>query len=120
MEQKHDLSATNSPVSTSENTGVWIYNTTSRQLDFKNDFFTILGLIRLGMRFASLDELRTIILADDKKAFDEAFNEASSGRKSSVTYRCRQFGGSQVQLESTFVPCDSGVVAYTVNRNKIQ
>ena len=123
MEHNYNLSVINEllPVLTSGNTGVWVYNTTSKQLDFKNDFFNILSLTRLGIEFSSIDELLTLLHADDVKAFNEAFAAALAGKNRSVTYRCRKSEDADMaQLETTLMPCAEGVVACTVNKNMQQ
>ena len=121
MEHKHNLSVINEllPVLTSGNTGVWVCNTASGKLDFKNDFFNILGLTRSGVNFSSLDELRTLLHADDIQAFDEAFAAASAGENRTVTYRCN-FEGGEALMESTLMPCGDGVVSCTVNKSMMQ
>jgi len=104
------------PVLTSGNTGVWIYDTSSGALDFKNDFFEILGFTHWGVKFSSLDELRALIHADDLPTFEQAFADAIAGKNTSVTYRCC-IGSRQMQLESLLTPCNNGVVACTLNKD---
>lgn len=108
------------PVMTSGNTGVWVCNTSSGQLDFKNDFFNLLDLTRMKIEFSSLDELRTQLHADDLQTFDEAFAEAFAGKCTTVIYGCRNSEGDTVQLESTLMPCMDGIVACTVNKKRLQ
>ena len=104
------------PVLTSGNTGVWIYDAPSGLLDFKNDFFEILGLRHWEIIFSSLDELRTFIHADDLPDFEQAFDAALAGKSTSATYRCC-IGSRQIKLESTLMPCGNGVVACTLNKD---
>ena len=102
------------PVLTSGNTGVWVCDTSSGQIEFKNDFFDILGLS--DARFSSLDELRAVIHSDDLPAFEQAFVEASTGKSTTVSYRCCLETG-QMQIESKLMPCGNGVVACTRNKD---
>ena len=108
------------PVLTSGYTGVWVCDTASGRLDFKNDFFNLLDLVRINVEFFSLDELRTHLHPDDLQAFNEAFAAVSAGKNTSVIYRCRNSEGDVVQLESTLMPCANSVVACTVNRKRMQ
>ena len=116
MEQNKSFINELLPVLTSGNTGVWIYDTASGQLDFKNDFFEILGLARWSIKFSTLDELRSLIHADDQLVFDEAFAAASAGKKKSVLYRCC-VGLKKMPLESLLMPCENGVIACTLNKD---
>ena len=101
------------PILTNGNTGVWVCDK-SGQLDFKNDFFNILGLKRLGIEFSSLDELWSLISTDDLQAFVDAFGAATTGESISVTYHCCNYEGKQqVQLESKLMTCDNVIVACT-------
>ena len=102
------------PVLTSGNTGVWVCDATSGQIDFRNDFFEILDLT--GVKFSSLNELRTIIHADDLPDFNQAFADASSGKNTTVAYRyC--FEGKEIQMESTLMFCGENIVACTKNKD---
>ena len=104
------------PVLTSGNTGVWVCEPSAGVMDFKNDFFGILGLTRWGINFSSLDELRALIHADDLPIFEQAFAAASAGKTASATYRCCA-GGKQMPLASSLIPCDNGVFACTLNKD---
>jgi len=102
------------PVLTSGNTAVWVCNTATGQIEFKNDFFGILGLANCEVKPLSLSELHRFVHADDIQKFKQAFAEASSGKSATVAYRyC--FGNKQIHLESKFLPCVGGVVACTKN-----
>ena len=118
MEHKHKLSVINDllPVLTDGKTGVWVCDTSTGVLDFKNDFFELLGFTQRGVQFSSLDELRTFIHVDDLPAFNQTFSAASAGKNTSVIYRCCQ-EDKQMQLESSFMPCDNGVIACTLNKD---
>jgi len=113
-----DISVINEllPFLTSGNTGVWVCDMSTGKLDFKNDFFEILGLSRWNINFSSLDELRALINASDLPVFEEAFAAASSGKNASATYRCC-VGNKQMPLESSLMPCGNGVVACTLNKD---
>ena len=118
MEHKHSLSVINEllPVLTDGKTGVWVCDTSTGVLDFKNDFLELLGFTQRGVRFSSLDELRTFIHVDDLPAFNQAFSAASAGKNTSVIYRCCH-EDKLMQLESSLMPCDNGVVACTLNKD---
>ena len=100
------------PVLTSGNTGVWVGDTSSGKIDFKNDFFGLLGVTHSEIRFSSFDELRTLIHTDDLSAFEQAFADASAGKSTTVAYRC-QCEDKQMQIESKLMPCGNGVIAFT-------
>ena len=116
MEQNLSIINDLIPVLTSGDTGVWVCDTSSGQFDFKNDFFSILGLTRLGVKFSSLDELRAVIHADDLPDFELAFADASAGKKTTVTYRCCS-EDQQMQVESRIMSCGNGVIACTRNKD---
>ena len=120
MEQNLSIINELLPVLTSGNTGVWFCDTTSGKLDFKNDFFNILGLTGLNVEFSTLDELRARLHADDLHAFDEAINTISESKSKSVIYRFCDSEGNEARLESTFLACCNGIVACTTNKNMIQ
>ena len=105
------------PILTSGNTGVWVYDSLTDKLNFKNDFFEILGFIRWGVSFSSLEELRTLVHADDLPAFEQAFAAALAGKKTTIVCRCCGSNYRQVQVESTFLPCNNGVIALIVNKD---
>ena len=102
------------PVLTSGNTGVWVCDASSGQMNFRNDFFGILGFT--GVKFSSIDELRTIIHADDLPGFNQAFADVSSGKNTTVVYRCCS-EGNEMQLESTLMFCGKNIVACTKNKD---
>ena len=104
------------PILTSANTGVWVCNTATGRLHFKNDFFEALGLAKWGVKFSSLYELLEYIHADDLRAFEQAFVAASTGTTRSVAWRLI-LEDKRMQLESTLMSCDEGVVACTLNKD---
>ena len=116
MEQNLSMINDLLPVLTSGKTGVWEYNASSGQLVFKNDFFEILNFTSAGIKFSSLDELRAVIHTDDLPDFEQAFADASTGKTTSVSYRCC-YEDQQMQLESKLIPIDKGVVACTRNKD---
>ena len=116
MEQSISVINNLLPVLTSGNTGVWVCDTSSGMLDFKNDFFNMLGLTHIGIKFSSLDELRAAIIPDDLPDFEQAFADARAGKNSSVTYFCYT-KGHMLQLESKLMPAGDDVVACTRNKD---
>ena len=116
MEQNLSLINNLLPVLTSGNTAVWVCETSSGLLDFKNNYFDILGLTHLGVKFSTLDELRAVIHSDDLPDFEQAFADASVGKSGSVVYRCCS-KDQQIQMESKLIPCGNGVVACTRNKD---
>ena len=100
------------PILTSGNTGVWVCNASSGLMDFKNDFFSILGLTGQDVGFSTLNELRALIHTDDIQDFEQAFAAASAGENTTVAYRFKQ-----TLLESTMMSCSNGVIACTLNKD---
>ena len=109
------------PVLTSGNTGVWVCDTASGKLEFKNDFFNILGLKRQKIEFSTLDELRARLHSDDLQAFEEAFATAKAGKTTNIAYQCccGTERGERTLLESAFMPLGDNVIACTVNMTAI-
>ena len=117
MEEKlsivHDLL----PVLTSGDTGVWECDVHTGMLEFKNDFFDILGLKTASLEFSTIKELRLLIHTDDLQSFDHAYSTALSGKTASTTYRCGNAENKNLNLETTFLLCGNKVVACTINKN---
>ena len=99
------------PVLTSGNTGVWVCDTSSGKIEFKNDFFGLLGVAHSENRFSSFDELRTLIHTDDLPDFEQAFAEASAGKNTTVAYR--YCDDKQIHIESKLMSCGNSVIAFT-------
>jgi len=107
------------PVLTTGSIGVWECNPASGLINFKNNFFTILGLTNINLEFSTLDELRAHICKDDLQPFNNAITEAIKGINTTLTYRCFNSEGTEVQLESTFMFQCKNILAFTVNKGKM-
>ena len=103
------------PVLTSGKTGVWTYNATSEQLEFKNDFFNLLGISKLQVEFSSILEFEALLQPEELQAFKNAFAAASNGENSSTKY-CLTNNTNVLHFETTFMPYSEGVIACTVNK----
>ena len=120
MNEDQNLSIINEllPILTSGNTGVWECDKSAEILDFRNDFFKILDLTRWNIEFSTLSELRSLIHSDDVQTFEDAFAATSKGKTVPAIYRCCTSDGNHVQMETTFMPCNSnGIIALTVNKD---
>ncbi len=98
--------------------GVWEYDPVSGKITFLNDFFTILGLDRIGVKFDSLEGFRQFLHPDDLPALEVAMSSTST--TSTVRYRCVS-GGETMWLKNHFfrMPGENGapdsIVGYTTN-----
>ncbi|MCL2074126.1 MAG: hybrid sensor histidine kinase/response regulator [Marinilabiliaceae bacterium] len=108
------------PILTTSETGVWICDVNTKKLQFKNDFFNILDIKKDGFDFSTLEELQSLISQEDRQIFDDAFNNAVLGKTASINYCCLNKDGLKVKFETTFLNCNDGVVACTVNISEKQ
>ena len=102
------------------NIGVWECNKAEEKLDFKNNFFDLIGLTKIKVTFSTLSELRAQLHPDDLMEFNKELAAAFSGKNTSVTYRICNSEKKEECLESTFISIGNSVVASSVNKNMMQ
>ena len=83
--------------------GLWECDLATGEIEFKNDYFKLLGLDKLGISFSDLSQLRLLIHPDDHCHFDAALSEASkTGGSISVAYRI-SIPGKTIQVNDRFI-----------------
>lgn len=109
---------------------LWEYDIQTKQCSFSDEYFHILGLDKLGIRYSDVEDSYRYIHPEDLPSYQAAFDEmlASEQKVAQIPYRMIGAYGAVVWLEDHFLSyrqSDHGhstdkLMAYTVNLTSVR